>query len=401
MLYTDVLVIGLGAMGSASVYQLASRGARVIGIDRFTPPHTHGSSHGETRITRLATGEGDAFVPLARRSHALWRSLEAQTGESLYTRTGGLFLSSGLEQASLNDFAARTTAVARRSDVTHAELSRTQLEARYPQFQLEGEAQALFDPEAGMLYPERCIQTQLELARRHGAQLRTNERVLEVKPVLGGVQVRTDQNAYHAAQVVLTAGGWNAELLSEKLLGHVYRPLMRTYRQVLYWFRPRNAESFTPENFPVFIWAHGSRPQDHFYGFPALTPEGGVKLATEQVLTHSHPDALDRKVSALEVQTMFEDHIRTRLPDLEPRALKTQTCFYTVTPDSHFIVDRHPRDERVVLVSACSGHGFKHSAALGEAVAQLTLEGQSDLDLSSFGLRRFASGVSDGLERSI
>ena len=376
--HADVLVVGLGALGSASLDQLALRGAQVIGLDRHSPPHTHGSSHGETRITRLATGEGDAYVPIVQRSHQLWRQLEQHSGETLFQQVGGLFLASGG-----SDFVARTRGVAQRAGLEHHSLSGTELRARFPQFCAPDDTEALLDPQAGMLFPEKCVKVQLERAQANGARLHTQETVLELRPERGGVRVRTDRAEYHAGQVVLSAGPW-----LPGLLGGTFAHLLRVHRQVLYWFAPHKAPEFAPERFPVFIWAHGPGAADHFYGFPQLEAGGGVKVATEQLERETAPDTVERTVSTLEAQAMFEGHLRGRLPGLNPQVLRSRTCLYTVTPDGGFVLDRHPDSERVLLVSACSGHGFKHSAALGEAVAQRLLEGVSDLDLSGFALSR-------------
>lgn len=378
MSHPDVIVVGLGAMGSASLYQLAARGVRVLGIDRFSPPHTQGSSHGETRITRLVTSEGAAFVPIVRRSHQLWRELEAASGETLFTQTGVLFLTNGA-----SEWGARVADIAQRTQTEHQRWNSTEIAAHYPQFQLQREAIGLFDPAGGALFPERCVQTQLQLAQQQGAAIRTNETVLAVQSSAGGVRVITDQGVYHAGQVVLTAGPWLPQLL-----GGALPQILRVYRQVLYWFAAKQPRDFSPARFPVFIWAHGPG-RNNFYGFPTFTPDGTVKVATSQLVTESSPDAVDRVVTAHEITAMFEQHIARQLPGLTSSALRTATCLYTVTPDGSFVFDQHPAWAHVLLVSACSGHGFKHSAAIGEAVSQRLVDGRSALDLASFTLDRF------------
>jgi sarcosine oxidase len=375
--HPDVIVVGLGAMGSASLYQLASRGVRVLGLDRFQPPHTQGSSHGETRITRLVTGEGDAFVPIVQRAHQLWRELEAASGATLFTQTGVLFLASGG-----SELYRRVTGVAQRTGITHQLWNQAEVEERFPQFHLPDKTAGLFDPAGGALFPERCIAVQLQLAQQQGAAIHTNETVLTVAPNADGVRVTTARGEYHAGQVVLTAGPW-----LPRLLGGAFPQLLRVYRQVLYWFPTKQAADFMPDRFPVFIWSHGERTG--FYGFPTFTPDGTVKVATSQLVTETAPDAVERTVTDSEVATMFEQHLADRLPGLARQALRTATCLYTVTPDGQFVLDQHPDWPQVLLVSTCSGHGFKHSAAIGEAVAQRVLDGRSTLDLTSFTLRRF------------
>ncbi|MFN8495598.1 MAG: N-methyl-L-tryptophan oxidase [Caldilineaceae bacterium] len=375
--HPDVIVVGLGAMGSASLYHLAARGVNVLGLDRFNPPHNRGSSHGETRITRLVTGEGDVFVPIVRRSHELWRELEAATGEDLFSQTGVLYL--GSKDGALIE---RVTGVAQRTHIEHQRLSHTELEQRFPQFRLQHETAGLFDPAGGTLFPERCIAVQLQLARQQGAEIHTDETVLTVAPNATGVRVTTKRGEYHAGQVVLTAGPWLPQLV-----GGAFPQLLRVYRQVLYWFATEHPADFTPNRFPVFIWGHGA--DKGFYGFPSFTPDRTVKVATSQLVTETAPDAVDRLVMADEIMAMYQTHIAGLLPGLAPQVLRTATCLYTVTPDGHFVFDQQLDAPQVLLVSACSGHGFKHSAAIGEAVAQHLVTEQTALDLSSFTLSRF------------
>lgn len=377
MSHPDVIVVGLGAMGSASLYQLAAQGVRVLGIDRFTPPHTQGSSHGETRITRLVTGEGDVFVPIVQRSHELWRTIEAASGETLFAQTGVLFLGD-----SGSDLSARVAGVAQRTKVAHELLTNAELGARFPQFQTQPDTTGLFDPAGGALFPERCVAAQLRLAHQQGATLHTDERVLAIGPNGNGVRVITNRDTYHAGQVVLTAGPWLSQLLNTLLAD-----VLRVYRQVLYWFTTDQPAAFTPDRFPVFIWGHGER--NGFYGFPTFRADGTVKVATSQLITTTDPDTVARVVTPPEITAMFDQHLAHRLPGLQPSAVQTATCLYTATPDGHFLFDRHPSWAQVLLVSACSGHGFKHSAAIGEAVAQQVVTGTTALDVAPFSLGRF------------
>ncbi|MDQ2862002.1 MAG: N-methyl-L-tryptophan oxidase [Pseudomonadota bacterium] len=264
----DVIVVGLGAAGSATLHHLARRGARVLGIDRYRPPHDQGSSHGESRVTRQAIGEGDDYVPLARRSHQLWREMEAETGEALMLTTGGLFIGApglGGEHPGKTDFVRRTIEVAERHDVPHEVLTAGETHRRFPQFSLRDDEIAYFEPGAGLLYPERCIAAHLTLAERFGANLRTGEVVLSIVSDAGGARVKTDKSAYEAAQVVVAAGAWAAALL-----GGVYARSLRLYRQVMHWFAPSDPAAFAPDRFPVFMWMHGAGAEDWFYGFPVL-----------------------------------------------------------------------------------------------------------------------------------
>lgn len=384
----DVVVVGLGAMGSAALWQLARRGVRAIGIDRYDPPHTLGSTHGESRITRLACGEGEAYLPLVARSHAIWREAEALTGESLMLATGGLILARpGVPMHGRDDFIGRTVALAEEHGIAHAALDAPAIAARFPQFALAGDETGYWERDAGVLSPERCVAAQLRLAREAGAVLRTGETVLSVRPGPGGngVRVTTDRGAVSAGRAVLTAGAWVGGLAGGQLAA-----LARPTRQILHWFAPEDPAAFAPGRFPWFIWLHGTTEDDNLYGFPSL--DGAtVKLAAERATTWTMPDTVARAVEDVEGRAMFDHHVAGRVRGIRPEAVRSASCLYTVTPDSDFVVDDLPGCEAALVVSACSGHGFKHSAAMGEAVAERVVLGESRIDLSAFSLGRFAA----------
>jgi len=376
---TDVIVVGLGAMGSAALYQLARRGIRVTGIDRFTPPHDRGSSHGESRITRQAIGEGEEYVPFALRSHEIWRELEAETGRSLFSPCGGLVVGrrtdSGIHGHA--DFIGRTIAAAGRFNIEHEVLSPAEVTKRFPQFRLTGDETCYYEPGAGFLRPELCVATQLERARALGAAVRTAETVTRVTADDTSVTVATNAGAYTAARLIVTAGAWVSQLL-----GGVYARLLRVYPQTLYWFAVHDEMAFTPGRFPIFIWRHGAGNDDHFYGFPVVGQ--GVKVATEQFTRTIDPNEARPAPSAADAQQMYEAQIRGRLLGVSSRCVRAVTCLYTVTPGFGFLIDRHPDWENVLVASPCSGHGFKHSAAIGEALAERAATGTSRLDLAPF-----------------
>lgn len=380
----DVIVAGLGAMGSATTYQLSKRGQRVLGLDAFHPPHTRGSSHGHSRLTRQAIGEGMGYTPLALRSHAIWRELEAQTGQSLLTVTGGLVISSPApaDNHHAEDFFGNTVRAARDHGIDYRILDRADMRRRYPQFDLAADEYAYFEPGAGYVRPERCIATQLQLAEQQGATLQMGDPLLDFESSPDGVVVHADSGRYTAKQLVLCLGA----RLPDRL-GPWARPFLRVTRQVLYWFEPaRGAPSFAPERFPVFIW-ESQRAEHSLYGFPALDgPGSGVKIASGNYLETTTADSINREVSEAEIQHMYTQNIAPCFPTLSRRCVQTATCMYTVTPDTRFIIDAHPDDTRILLVSPCSGHGFKHSAALGEAVAEQLIDGDSRISLASFSL---------------
>lgn len=381
----DVAVVGLGAMGAAALYQLARRGIRALGVDRFAPPHALGSSHGDTRITRCAIGEGEAYVPLVRRSHAIWRELEEKTGEALMQQCGLLIMARRGSRAGHHgkaDFLARTVAVARRYSIPHEQLDGIAIAARFPAFQ-SGEDEGYFEPGGGFVYPERCIAAQLRGAAEAGAAVLTGRTVHKIRQQGASVLVETSEVAVEANQVIIAAGAW-----AGRLLGPPFDGLLVPYRQVLHWFPVSEPSAYAPGRCPAYMWMHGAKPEDFLYGFPALPGTGEVKVGTEQYREPCDPDRMNREVTPAEARAMHAAHVAGRLRAVDVAPSRSAVCLYTVTPDSNFIIDRHPTQDRVLVVSACSGHGFKHSAAVGEAVAELVCEGRSTVDLAPFRLAR-------------
>ena len=379
----DVIVIGLGAVGSAALYQLARRGVAAVGIDRFAPPHEHGSSHGESRITRQAIGEGEEYVPVALRSHESWRELEAETGRSMLSPAGGLII--GRPTRTLfhgrADFISRTIAAAERFSIPHEVLTPGEAMVRFPQFRLEGDETCYFEPGAGFLRPEVCIASQFDRAKALGAKVRTGEIVQSIGATPAGVTVVTNAATYSGGHAIVAAGAW-----LPGLLGGVFARTLRVYRQTLLWFEPDAPHAFAPDRFPIFIWRHGDGEDEHFYGVPAVSR--GVKLATEHFDATVGPDDRRPESTPAEAAAVYDEHIRTRINGISDRCLQAKTCLYTVSPDFGFVIDRHPDWERVLVASPCSGHGFKHSAAVGESLAQWIVDGYSGLDLSTFKIRK-------------
>jgi sarcosine oxidase len=387
----EVLVLGLGAMGAATVYQLAKAGVQVVGIDRHHPPHNLGSSHGDTRITRLSVGEGAQYVPIVRNSHRIWRELESLTGESLFEQSGLLVLTSSAEfdPEDQSDFTLRTIGLAQTYGIEHEVLSAEQIRQRFPQFaHVHDSAIGYFEPGGGFVRPERCIDVQLKLAEQHGAILHKGETVTGISSNDEGVTVTTDRRTLFADKLVISAGNWNGEWL-----GAPYENLLSVYRQKLFWFELEENAGLVGHS-PTFILTHGRGDDKINYGFPALPGESSMKIATAQYHTSTSPQAIDRTVSAAEAQDMYEHQVHKRIAGVTAKVVKSAVCAYTVTPDRHFIIDKHPSLQHTLFVSACSGHGFKHSAALGEAFAQWCMRGSTDLDLSSFSLKRFEGTLS-------
>lgn len=383
----DAIVVGLGATGSAALHQLARRGLRVLGIDRYAPPHTHGSSHGDTRVTRLAIGEGAHYTPLARRSHEIWREMERETGAELMTTTGGLIISSTASKSSIHveGFFDNTIAAARQHGIMHELLDAAEIRRRFPAFAVRDDEVGYFEPDAGFLRPEACVKANLDLAEKHGAEVHRNEKAERFDTTSTSVTVSTGAGSYTAEKIILAAGPWLPGLLDP-----THATPFKVYRQVLAWFDAKDSiAQFEPERFPIFIWELQELGQG-IYGFPAIDgPSGGMKVATEQYAATTTPDAVARDISEQEIAAMFETYVAPHFPALSPKCVRTMTCLYTVTPDAGFVIDTHPESERVIIASPCSGHGFKHSAALGEVLADLVTQGHSGFDLSAFRLSRF------------
>ena len=381
-MHHDAIVVGLGAVGAATLCQLALRGARVLGIDRFAPPHDQGSSHGESRITRLALGEGEAYAPLVQRSHALWRDLEQRTGRRLMTTTGGLVL--GPRDGA---FLARTVACAQRFGIAHELLDAAALRARFPQFALRGDELGYHEPTAGFVRPEEAIAAQLDVARAAGATVQTGAPVLALEPVGDGMRVRTAGASHTADRVLLTAGAWLPGLLAAHGLADRLPPL-KVCRQTMHWFDTGAAAAdFAPGRFPVFIWAWGEGEGESLYGFPALDAAvPALKVAGEQYQQTTTPELIERQVQPAESQALYRARVAARFPQIGGRVLRAGACMYTVAPGGRFVVDALPGLPAVLFASACSGHGFKHSAGLGEALAERLLGLPTTTDLGAFAL---------------
>jgi sarcosine oxidase len=381
----DVIVIGLGAMGSAAAYQLAKRGAKVLGVDRYAPPHTLGSTHGETRITRVACGEGLEYTPLAVRSNTLWREIERETGISLLTQNGFASIAGKKRAAKAGnaEFLEVTIAAAKAAGIDYEILDGKDFRKRFPAFNVKDGDAIYFDRVGGFLRPELCVETQLKLAKQLGAEVHLNEQVLSFDEKPGSVSVRTTSGEYTAGTVIIAAGPWLSELVDPKFM-----PGLKVTRQVVCWFRVKdNAHfgDFQPARFPTFVW---QVPAEQIsYGFPALGgPEDGVKISTEQYEVAVDPGAMERTVSPAEQNALYEEYVAPYFPGLDRTCVRSAVCLYTSVPDSRFVIDRHPAHPRVIVASPCSGHGFKHSAAIGEAVAQMAL-GEPHIDLSAFRFR--------------
>ena len=382
----DVIVLGLGAMGSAALYQLASKNVSVLGIDQYDPPHRLGSTHGESRITRLACGEGTMYSALAKRSHRIWTELEKELDVDLM-RLNGLAVIGGPRGAHRHHnrrFVETTEEAAELAGVSYERLSPAELMARHPAFRIADDEKVYYDKDSGYVMPEACVRAQLVRARQRNADIKTNERVISYESMSGGVRVTTERGVYDAGQLIITAGPWLPQLLKASI------PVKFTVRrQVLYWFALADRKAlqmYKPENFPVYIWMVPDRDQN-IYGFPAIGGvSDGMKVATEQELTEDTPESASRIVSDEERSEMYETYVEPFFNGVTSQCVRAEVCLYTLVKDARFIVDRHPDMQNVLVASPCSGHGFKHSGGVGEVLTNLAL-GEvvaNDIDMRQF-----------------
>jgi sarcosine oxidase len=376
----DVIVAGLGAMGSASVDALArsaprGKRRRVLGIDRFAPPHGLGSSHGRTRIIREAYFEHPAYVPIVRRAFDLWRDLEREAGRTLYTKTRGITL--GPEDGVL---VRGARASAEKFLVPHRVLSAAGVMRNFPGLQPLDDMVGVVEERAGVLFPEECIAAMLQRAERAGAELRRDEAVVAWEDTGDGVLVRTASGDYRGAQLVIAAGAWMPRLVPE------LAPTLSVERQPIHWFVPASRSAdFSAARCPVTLWEYA--PNRVFYTLPDFGD--GVKAAVHYEGQSVDPDHVERRTSA-EEDAYATDLLRRFMPNAKGRLRESQVCLYTNTPDLHFIIDRHPAHaERGVVVSACSGHGFKFATAIGEIVADLIGGTKPRFELGMFRMSRF------------
>jgi sarcosine oxidase len=354
----DVIVAGVGGMGSAATWRLARRGRRVLGIERFDIPHTMGSSHGVTRIIRLPYYEDPRYVPLLRRAFELWREIEKESGERLLITTGSI--DGGPEDAQPFQGAL---ASARQHRLAHEVLTSAQVSARFPAYRLPADHRAVYQPDGGFIASERAIVAHVRAAQSAGAEIHARERVIAWEPRgSDGVSVVTDKGRYRAARLVLAAGAW---------MGALAAPLERIAvpeRQVLAWLQPTRPELFAPARFPVF---NVVVEEGHYYGLPVYEVPG-FKLGRYHhrgELVPS-PDDLRREPDA-EDERLLREFAERYFPDGCGPTMALRTCMFTNTPDEHFILDRHPEYPQVILASPCSGHGYKFCSVIGEILADL------------------------------
>ncbi len=366
----DVVVVGLGAMGSAALYALAQRGRKVIGIDRFEPGHHLGSSFGESRIIRMAYYEDPVYVPLLRLAYEAWGRLESRTGANIMTITG--ILEAGIKGSALVEGSLRS---ALEHNIDHEVLLPGQVNKRFPAFSLPPDWHCVFQPDAGILQPEKAINLFVKSANELGATVASGTRVAGVLPVGEHVEVHLDSGeTIEAGSAVLAVGPWIQDLVPE--LGSK----MRLTRQPLMWFEPQDKQLVRPPTMPVFFF---HTPDDLIYGFPDFRGSGvkvGSHLSCGELTT---ADATRADVSDEEKAHLTRMMARF-LPAAAGRVLQTHVCIYTRSTDEHFVLGLHPGASQIVLASPCSGHGFKFASIFGEILADLALTRATDKPIDFF-----------------
>ena len=368
----DVIVIGVGGMGSATVYQLARSGCKVLGLEQFTVPHAFGSSHGSTRIIRLAYSEGPRYVPLLRAAYRYWRELEEVSGESILRVTGGL---------DIGPPGSRIIEGSRRTCLEHGihfeELDGGEISRRFPGYRLPESLRAIYQAGAGYVRSEVAIRAHAAAARDLGAEIVTDSRVRGWEKRSSGFRVDTASGSYEASKLVFTAGAWAGQLVPE------LAPLCQPERQVMLWTEPLKAALFEPETFPIFV-LHA--PPGCYYGFPNDRGEGfKIGKYHHRLQPVPDPDRLDRECSP-EDEAAVREGIAAYFPEANGPTLRMVACMFTNSPDEHFILDRHPAMDDVFIAAGFSGHGYKFCSVIGRIMADFCLGEEGKWGVGGFGL---------------
>ena len=378
----DVIVLGVGSVGSATCHHLARKGARVLGIEQFGIPHDRGSHHGSSRMIRMAYYEHPDYVPLLKRAYSLWHQLQENTSESFFHITGGLYV--GSQGGSIFPGSLKA---AHEHRLDHSVLSAQQISKHYPALRIPGNFSGFYENQAGFLVPGKAISSYTQSALRHGAVISEGEKVLSWDSLSGHVEVTTEKGSYRANHLVITAGAWSSQVAQDLGLA------LHVTRQVLAWFEPLGSpERFTPDNFPC--WFIETEPPFGHYGFPLLDGDPGLKIALHkpgEMITPEHLHEPDNKPRLEEIEQLREI-LDNYFPGCAGRLSHARTCMYTNSADGHFVVGSHPERDRVSIACGLSGHGFKFSSVLGEVLAELALEGRTSLPIDFLSPQRYPVG---------
>jgi sarcosine oxidase len=369
----DAIVVGVGGMGSAAVYRLAKRGLAVLGIERFDVPHTHGSSHGSTRIVRLTQPEDPSYVPLAKAAYDNWDELERKTGRDLVTTTGSIHASS--PNADLFPDARRSVEA---HDIAYEVLTGSEVHERFPGYDLPSEYRAVYQPDGGFVDCEQAVIAHVEAAHAEGATIRARERLLDWRETNNGIRLKTDKGVYEADDVVFATGAWTGDIFPD--LGFDLTPV----RRIMAWLQPEKPKLFRPKNFPVFSI---TGEDGDGYGFP-IHDVPGFKFGREPSLPNAvHPDRMAQEPTMAE-----EEHHRNLAEAYFPAGcgptLRLRTCVYTQSADGHFVLGPHPNYDGVHIGAGFTGHGFKFTASVGEILADFVVDRNTDHTLNLHRIER-------------
>lgn len=373
----DVIVVGIGGMGSATLFQCAQLGLRTLGLEQFDIPHSLGSSHGQTRIIRKPYFESLEYVPLLERAYILWDALQSRTAEELFLRNGSI--DAGWEDCQTVQGSLKAC---REYSLRHELLDARSLGLKYPGYSLEPGMVAVYQEEGGLLVPELCVEKYVAWSVELGAEVHKHERVTHWEADLSHVKVWTTQGTYTARFLAITAGPWARDLLPELFT------LAVPERQVVIWTEVSEPDLFVPARFPVFNLQASHDYSERYYGFPIYGDPRGFKIGMYHYPGQKGaPQEISREPTEAEDEPIRRA-ISRFFPKADGRTLARQECFFTCTPDEHFILDLHPNHESVAIAAGFSGHGFKFCSVVGEILTDLLTKGESQLDLGLFRLDR-------------
>ena len=370
----DTIVVGVGGMGSSTCYQLAKRGQKVLGLEQFDIPHTYGSSHGHTRIIRLAYYEDPSYVPLLRRAYELWAEIEAVSGKKILYKNASVDVGPAdgeIFQGSL--------ASCKKHAIPHEVLTGKELNQRFPGYNVPDDFKAIYQKDGGFLVPEKATTAFVEAAHQYGATIHAREKVLSWRAVDNGVIVKTNRNEYQAGKLVFTAGAWNAQLLP------ILSGLAIAERQVLAWLQPLEPALFTPERFPVFNMEIGG---ERYYGFPIYGIPGFKFGKYCHLKERGEPESFNREPTAKD-EAILRAFSSKVFPKGNGPTMSLKTCMFTNSPDDHFILDVHPVHPQVIMGAGFSGHGYKFASVIGEVMADLAITGDTRHNIELLRLKRF------------
>ena len=370
----DIAIIGVGGMGSATMYELARRGVKVCGIEQFGIAHDLGSSHGETRMIRKAYFEHPNYIPLLNRTYDLWHNLERESDQELFVKCG--LVVSGTPDS---EVIGGLEACYKEHKLPHDRFSASEAKIRFPQFAFDEDSVVYFDPIAGFLYVEKCIAAHCRLAVENGARLHTNETVESWTADSKQVNIKTTMREIIAEKLIITSGAWAKPLLASIGIE------LEIWRKVLVWYTTDGIEKYKLGHFPIFYIEAGD---EGFYGFPALNDEG-IKIGEHSgAERYENPELVKRELLPNDETTVLR-FLKKYLPDFQPKFKKHTVCIYTMAPDQHFIIDRHPNHENVFFAAGFSGHGFKFAPVIGEILSDLSLKGSTFHPIDFLRLNRF------------